>query len=204
MSTTKDRSGARPAAPDASLRAASELLEDRRAEIFLRWERAVRGAGGDPGAAALTDPVPELLERLAELDPERGAGPVVSATEALERAPAGGEDLLATVTRLALLRDVVIEQWESMPRGGATALRLLNQAFDRATVVAVARAAAAQARVARGFDRLAEVVSEGEPLDVQLPRLLRIVVEESSAVDGAVTGTGAMTPLVGTSSRLAV
>src|SRR5438876_326763 len=83
MGTSDDRSGAGPS-PEASVRALSEFLTMNRAEILARWRGAVRRTQGDEAAAELSDPVPELLDRVAELGP--GGDLPVSATQVLEQA----------------------------------------------------------------------------------------------------------------------
>jgi signal transduction histidine kinase len=177
MGTSDDRSAG--AGADASLRALSEFLTVNRAEILARWRGAVRRVQGEEIAAALADPVPALLDRL----PSDAQGEVTS-TEVLEQGPGGGEDLTATVTQLCLLREELLELWESGPRGGAAAVRVLDRAIDAAVLGAVMRASAARDRVGRALERLAQLQETDRERLVE--GLLRVVLEEASAVDGAV------------------
>jgi signal transduction histidine kinase len=183
MGTSDDRSGP-GASPQASLRALSEFLTTNRAEIVARWRGAVRRALGEE-AADLADPVPELLDRLAELEPGDGDGRL-SATQVLEQGGVADEDATAAVTQLVLLRDQVVELWEDLPREGSAAMRLLNRALDAAVMGVVVRAAAAHLRMGRALDRLAEAARAAGAVETQIDSLLRIVLEEGVAVDGAV------------------
>jgi len=181
---TDDRSGA-GASADASLRALSEFLTTNRAEILALWRAAVSRVQGEDAAADLIDPVPDLLDGIADL---RLSDPTVTATEILEQGDRGSHDPEAAVTQLALLRDQVLARWESLPRGGAGALRLLNRAVDGAILAAVAGAGGRRKRLDRGLHRLAELQATPSSAGTErlLDGLLRIVLEESAAIDGAV------------------
>jgi signal transduction histidine kinase len=145
----------------------------------------VRRAQGEEAAAELSDPVPELLDRVAELGSSPGE-PLVSATEVLEIGTVSREDLVTDVTRVVLLRDQVLELWEELPRGGAAAVRLLNRALDASVLGLVVQSSSTHARMGRALDRLSEAARGPEDIEVQIEGLLHIVLEEAVAVDGAV------------------
>jgi signal transduction histidine kinase len=159
-------------------------LTANRAEIVASWRSAVRRTLGEE-AAALPDPVPQLLDRIAELEPADGDDPV-SATQILEHRGAAGEDPATAVTLLVLLRDQVLELWEDLPREGPAALRALNRAVDGAVMNVVLHASAAQLRMGRALDRLADRGRATSEAEAQVEGILRIVLEEAVAVDGAV------------------
>jgi signal transduction histidine kinase len=185
MGTSDGRSGTGPS-PQASLRLVSGFLTANRAEIVARWRGAVRRTLGEE-AAELPDPVPHLLDRIAELDPAEADDPdPISATRILEQGGAAGEDAATAVTQLVLLRDQVLELWEELPREGPAALRALNRAVDGAVMGVVMRASAARQRMGRALDRLADRGRATSEVEAQVENLLRIVLEESVAVDSAV------------------
>jgi signal transduction histidine kinase len=174
MATSDDRWGS-GTAPDAPLRALFELLTSRRAEIQARWEEGLRRVLG-ADVAIDPDPVGELIERVGA-----GSESAPTATEMLERAGTDGEDLVAAITRATVLRDAVTAEWQSVPRGGAPALRMLDQALDRAILEAAIRSSAGRDRNGRALDRLALAARGGAEPEA----LLRILLEESAVIDGA-------------------
>jgi signal transduction histidine kinase len=184
VATSDDRSGTGTCA-DASLRALSRFLTVHRAEIVARWRSAVRRAQGEEAASGLRDPLPDLLDWIAEFGSGGDVSPV-SATQVLEQGMSGGPDVVAAITQLVLLRDLVVELWEELPAGGAAALRPLNRALDSAVLGVLVRAQVAHTRVDRALDRLAAAGFAAQPLDAELEALLRILLEEASAIDGAV------------------
>jgi signal transduction histidine kinase len=174
MGTSDDRWGS-GSAPDAPLRALFELLTSKRAEIQARWEDGVRRVLG-PEAATDPDPVGDLIERVGA-----GSESTPTPTEVLELAGSAGEDLVAAVTRATVLRDAVTAEWQSVPRGGAPALRMLDQALDRAILEAAIRSSARRDRHGRALDRLTSAARAGAEPEA----LLRVLLEESAVIDGA-------------------
>lgn len=171
-------------AADASIKALSEFLHGHRGEILARWERAVRKILGPhaEGFDRLVDPFTDLLDQFAVLtDGENGDG--APAGERHAPGAEGGMELGPLVTGYVLLRDTVVELWVPPARGAGPALRMLDQAVDRAILGAVRRFSAAQDSAWRALDRVAVLVREGGELQALMDGLLRVVLESATAAD---------------------
>jgi signal transduction histidine kinase len=171
---------------EASIKALSEFLDDNRSEIMARWERSLRqilGAHAD-GFDQSIDPLADLLEQFSVLMDGEGADTALPG----ERTTPGAErnvELGPLVTSYVLLRDTVVELWSPPPRGSAAALRMLDQAVDRAILGAVRRFSNAQEAAWRAVDRVSELVRQGGELPSLLDGLQRIVLESVPVADCA-------------------
>src|SRR5688500_11153516 len=104
----------------------------------------------------MVDPFADLLDHFSLLphgaQEENGDG-----DRASERHLPGAErsmELGPLVTGYVLLRDTIVELWVPPARGAAPALRLLDQAIDRAILAAVRRSSASQDAAWRAMDRV--------------------------------------------------
>jgi signal transduction histidine kinase len=82
-----------------------------------------------------------------------------------------------------LLRDTVVELWVPPTRAAGSALRVLDQAIDRAILGAVRRFTAAQEAAWRALDRVAALVGQSADLPALLDGVLHIVLESASTAD---------------------
>ncbi len=172
----------------------SDFLRSRHVEILATWEQAVRTL---PIARTLDRPrlldhIPAILELIANLVDEgaatAGSQPklsgVESDTHALQRLD-DGYDLAAVVSEYAVLRSCILDLWErdrlGISRRGE--LRLLNNAIDQAVVAAVSRYTQARQRTLEMLDRVSSIALESGDLEVFLPRLLRVVMDTTEAID---------------------
>jgi signal transduction histidine kinase len=171
---------------EASVKALSEFLNGNRGEILARWERSLQrilGPHGD-GFDQAIDPLADLLEQFAVLVDGEG-GEVAPTGERGGPGAAPNLQLGPLVTGYVLLRDTVVELWVPPARGSAAALRLLDQAIDRAILGAVQRFSQAQEAAWRSVDRVAALVREPGELPVLLEGILRIVLESTATADCA-------------------
>lgn len=172
--------------PDASIRALSEFLHGNRGEILARWERSIHKILGQQaeGFDRMMDPLTDLLDHFAVLTEGEAAEPTAGGERT---APGAGRnmELGPLVTGYVLLRDTIVELWPPPTRGSSAALRVLDQAIDRAILGAVRRFSAAEESAWRAVDRVSELVRQGGPLPALLDGLLRIVLESASSADCA-------------------
>jgi len=172
--------------PEASIKALSDFLHDQRGEILTRWERSVQkilGAQAE-GFDRMRDPLSDLLDHFAALTD--GESSEVSA--GAERNAPGAErtmELGPLVTGYVLLRDTIVELWNPPARASSVALRVLDQAIDRAILGAVRRFSAAEEAAWRAVDRVSDLVRQGGALPGLLDGLLRIVLESAASADCA-------------------
>jgi signal transduction histidine kinase len=171
---------------EASIKALAEFLNGNRGEILARWERSVHkilGAHAE-GFEQLVDPLADLLDHFAVLTD----GEPAETTPAGERGTPGAERTLQLgplVTGYVLLRDTIVELWVPPTRGSAAALRVLDQAIDRAILGAVRRFSNAQEAAWRAVDRVSGLVRQVGELPALLDGLLRIVLESTATADCA-------------------
>jgi signal transduction histidine kinase len=168
---------------EASIKVLSEFLNGNRGDILARWERSLNQilGGQADGFDQTIDPLADLLEQFAALTD--GDADIARADER-----AGGErnlELGPLVTGYVLLRDTIVELWVPPTRGSAAALRVLDQAIDRAILVAVRRYTSAQDAAWRALDRVTALVKQGGPLEELLPELLGVVLQSTAAADCA-------------------
>jgi signal transduction histidine kinase len=172
---------------EASIKALSEFLDGNRGEILARWERSVHRMLGPSaltdGLVPMMDPLSDLLDELAVLTDAAGAETPLPGEPAL-----GGErrfDLGPLITGHVLLRDAIVELWVPPPRGSAAALRLLDQATDRAILGAVRRHARAQDGAWRALERVTALARQERELPALLQGILRVALESGGAADCA-------------------
>jgi signal transduction histidine kinase len=170
--------------PEASIRALSEFLQGNRGEILARWERSIQRILGTQaeGWDRIQDPLTDLLEHFAVLTD----GEPTDGGSTTERTAPGAErtlELGPLVTGYVLLRDTVVELWTPPARTSSAALRVLDQAIDRAILGAVRRFSAAEEAAWRAVDRVSDLVRQGGALPALLDGLLRIVLESASSAD---------------------
>jgi hypothetical protein len=103
--------------------ALAEVIRSSRDDVLARWEAGVRtlAAGARTPQRALFDEVPAFLDGLIErLDAAPGAADEgrddFALRHGLERL-AQGFDVVEVVAELALLRECLLEAWESAPAG---------------------------------------------------------------------------------------
>ncbi len=174
-----------------------EFIRTHHSAILREWERAVRL---QPWAEALSEPcllnhMPDVLERVAGevegLPPgERSSLEESPEVHALDRLDVG-VDLEQVTGEYALLRTCVLRLYRQHARqvGGVDAVRLLEEVerlergFDEAVEAAVTRYGKARERTLMALDRIAEEALGTEDVDTFLPRLLRVLLETTEAVD---------------------
>jgi signal transduction histidine kinase len=172
---------------EASIKALSEFLNGNRAEILARWDRSVQkilGAQAE-GFDQQIDPLADLLDQFTVLTEGEEAEPFTD--EDQRGLPGAGRNLELgpLVTGYVLLRDTIVELWIPPARGSGAALRLLDQAIDRAILGAVRRFSSAQESAWRAVDRVSALVRQGGELPAVLEGILRIVLESASTADCA-------------------
>jgi PAS domain S-box-containing protein len=172
----------------------ADFLRARHAEIVARWEEDVRAL---PIARTLDRPrlldhIPKILDLIADLvDAGASAGgvprvlpqkpPDLHAIQRLEE----GYDLASVVTEYTILRQCILDLWEKerQPLARPGELRLLNGALDEAVVSSVSRYAKARQQTLEALDRVSSVALASGDLETFLPRLLRVLLETTEAVD---------------------
>ncbi len=166
------------------------LLRAHREELLAAWERCVRTmpAARELDRPTLIDHVPAVLERIADLAGEPGAGgrPPEDAAEhhAVHRL-GEGLDLTQVVAELGVLRDCIVRLWQEHVDGPMqpAELRVLHQAIDRAMAASIERYTRARDRTLQALDRLADAALESRTLDSFLHRLLHALVQTTATVD---------------------
>jgi len=173
------------------------FIRAHRTRILEDWEGSVRRL---PCAQGLSRPrlmehLPDLLERIANAVEKVHTGgqssleqmPEVHALERLD----SGYDLDAVAEEYALLRACILQRYgEYVEAHGdssmAVAMREVvsfNRTFDEAVSAAVSRYTRARERTLVALDRISEAALGSEELDAFLPRLLRVMLETTEAVD---------------------
>jgi signal transduction histidine kinase len=174
-----------------------DFIREHRSLILETWERAIRGLpyAQDLSRPQLLDHLPELLERLAHVVETGRAGEhrtleMVPEVHALERLDSG-YDLEEVTEEYALLRACILQLYgEHAQAAGADCIAeamgevvRFNRTFDEAVAAAVSRYARARERTLVALDRISEAVLGTEDLDTFLPKLLRVMLETTEAVD---------------------
>ncbi|ATB42611.1 histidine kinase [Cystobacter fuscus] len=173
------------------------FIHTQRARILADWEEAVRRLPYAQGLSRprLLDHLPELLDRIANVVETVHTGGESSLDEmpevhALERLDSG-YDLDEVAEEYALLRACILQLYgEHLASVGASSLAVamremvsFNRTFDEAVSAAVSRYTRARERTLVALDRISEAALGTEDLDVFLPRLLRVMLETTEAVD---------------------
>ncbi|WP_257449254.1 GAF domain-containing sensor histidine kinase [Archangium lipolyticum] len=174
-----------------------DFIRRHGSHILSHWEVEVRQLPytRDLSRPRLLDHLPELLERMAHVvesaqtdeHPTLEAVPEVHALERLD----SGFDLDAVAEEYALLRACVLQLYgEHVASAGAEHMALamremlhFNRTFDEAVAAAVSRYAKARERTLVALDRISEAALGTEDLDTFLPKLLRVMLETTEAVD---------------------
>jgi PAS domain S-box-containing protein len=174
-----------------------DFLRAHRSLILEHWERAVRQL---PGIQGLPHPrlgghLPLLLDRMAGMMEALHQGDPVGLAEtpeldALERLDLG-YDLEEVSGEYSALRASILrlyaEHLEHSSAEGLAAvlgeLERFNRAFDELMAAAVARHGRARERTFQVFERISQAAHGTEDLDTFLPRLLRVMLEATRAVD---------------------
>jgi signal transduction histidine kinase len=171
-----------------------DFIRDHQPRILEEWTREARHLSGVQGLSRLQllDHLPQLLERIANVVETVHTGEHRTLEElpevhALDRLDAGF-DLEQVASEYALLRACILRLYSEHVgerNTGVLAREMLrfNQTFDAAVVTAVARYAHARERTLVALDRLSGAALGTEDLDTFLPRLLRIILECTEAVD---------------------
>jgi PAS domain S-box-containing protein len=141
------------------------------------------------------DHLPRLLEHVADVveTVHTGEHRTLDGTaeeHALERLDVG-LDLQQITQEYAVLRGCVLRRFgEHVARTGVSDVALMmrevtrfNRTFDEAVSTAVSRYTRARERTLVALDRISEAALGTEELDTFLPRLLRIILETTEAVD---------------------
>jgi PAS domain S-box-containing protein len=174
-----------------------DFIRRNGSHILAHWEVEVRRLPStrELSRPRLLDHLPELLARMAHVveSTQMGEHPTLEAlpeVHALERLDSG-YDLEAVAEEYALLRACVLHLYgehvasagaEHMARAMREMLRF-NRTFDEAVAAAVSRYAKARERTLVALDRISEAALGTEALDTFLPRLLRVMLETTEAVD---------------------
>jgi hypothetical protein len=161
--------------------------------ILEDWAREVRELPlglQDLSRSGFLDHLPQLLEHVANVVETVHTGEHrtlngMAEEHALERLDVGLD------LEYAVLRGCVLRRFgEHVARTGALDAALMmrevtrfNRTFDEAVSTAVSRYTRARERTLVALDRLSEVALGTEDLDTFLPRLLRIILETTEAVD---------------------
>jgi len=185
------------------LRAGQERLElgpfirENRVRLLQEWERTVRRLpyARDLSRPRLLDHLPDLLDRIAQVvETVRTGGheslddlPEVHALDRLD----SGFDLDEVAGEYALLRGCILQLYaEHVESAGAASLAMamqevvrFNRTFDEAVAAAVSRYARARERTLVALDRISEAALGTEDVDSFLPKLLRVMLETTEAVD---------------------
>ncbi len=173
------------------------FIRRQRTRILADWEGAVRQLPYAQGLSRprLFDHLPDLLDRIANVVETVHTGGESSLDEmpevhALERLDSG-YDLDEVAEEYALLRACILQLYgEHLASAGEPALAVamremvsFNRTFDDAVSAAVSRYTRARERTLVALDRISEAALGTEALDVFLPRLLRVMLETTEAVD---------------------
>ncbi|AKJ06719.1 PAS domain S-box-containing protein [Archangium gephyra] len=174
-----------------------DFIRENVARILESWEREVRllPVLRDFSRPRLINHLPEFLERVAVVvetvhtgeEKTLGAFPEEHALERLNV----GLDVEQVAQEYALLRACVLElyaghlgamgAWE--PGVLMREVVYFNRTFDEAVATSVSRYARARTRTLVALERLSEAALGTEDLDTFLPRLLRVILETTEAVD---------------------
>jgi PAS domain S-box-containing protein len=175
------------------IRRVADFLRQKQPEILRAWEDAVRAL---PKARALDRPrlidhLPGLLNQIADFIEEArqtrsreaftDQSPEKHATERLDE----GYDLSEVVLEYGVLRRAIFEllgrerQELSQPKE----LGALNVALDEAVGAAVHRYTRARHRTLEGLDRISTLAIARGDVDAFLPKILKVVLETTEAVD---------------------
>ncbi len=173
------------------------FIREHRARLLQEWERAVRQLpyARDLSRPRLLDHLPDLLDRIAHVvETVRTGGhesleelPEVHALDRLD----SGFDLDDVAGEYALLRGCILQLYaEHVEAAGAASLAVamqevvrFNRTFDEAVAAAVSRYARARERTLVALDRISEAALGTEDADIFLPKLLRVMLETTEAVD---------------------
>ncbi|WP_081465882.1 ATP-binding protein [Stigmatella aurantiaca] len=173
------------------------FIRAQHAQILKDWEQSVRQL---PHAQRLSRPrlldhLPDLLERIANVVETVHTGGAASLEDmpeihALDRLDSG-YDLDEVAAEYALLRTCILHFYgDSVKSGGTESMALamremvsFNRTFDEAVAAAVSRYAQARERTLVALDRISEAALGTENLDTFLPKLLRVILETTEAVD---------------------
>ncbi|MFL5351046.1 GAF domain-containing protein [Archangium sp.] len=175
-----------------------DFIRERRAHILEHWERAVRQLPSTQGLPypRLGGHLPVLLDRMARrmeaLHQGREHGELAETPElhALERLDLGF-DLEEVSAEYSVLRTSILRLYgehleRTAPGELATVLWELerfNRSFDELMAAAVSRHARARERTYQVLERISQAGLGTEDLDTFLPRLLRVMLEATTAVD---------------------
>ncbi|MCY1075341.1 ATP-binding protein [Archangium lansingense] len=186
-----------PVAGAGERRRLCDFIREQRELILAEWERAVRLIPYTRQLShfRLLNHLPPLLDRMADLVEGVHTGAQGSLEEwpeihALQRLDVGF-DLEQVTHEYSLLRSSVLRLYGQYvghqgERDVETLLReveRLNQTFDEAVAIAVARYSRARERTLVALERISEAALGSEDLDTFLERLLRVVLETTEAVD---------------------
>ncbi|MFY0529222.1 ATP-binding protein [Archangium gephyra] len=173
------------------------FIRENRVRLLQEWERTVRRLpfARDLSRPRLLDHLPDLLDRIAHVvETVRTGGhesledlPEVHALERLD----SGFDLDEVAGEYALLRGCILQLYaEHVESAGAASLAVamqevvrFNRTFDEAVASAVSRYARARERTLVALDRISEAALGTEDADIFLPKLLRVMLETTEAVD---------------------
>ncbi|WNG44926.1 PAS domain-containing protein [Archangium minus] len=173
------------------------FIREHRSRLLEDWERAVRRLPYAQGLSRprLLDHLPDLLERIACVVETVHTGehqtleqmPEVHALERLD----SGFDLDEVAEEYALLRACILQLYgEHVEAAGAASMAVamrevvsFNRTFDEAVAAAVSRYARARERTLVALDRISEAALGTEDLTTFLPKLLRVMLETTEAVD---------------------
>jgi signal transduction histidine kinase len=170
----------------------AEFLRTHRHDILDRWRKAVedRPAAQGLSPTALIDHMPDLLDAIAEtgeahvFDHRSRLDTETAERHALERL-GEGLDLSEVVVELAVLRDCILQVWDTQRAPGAARpeVRFLNRSVDRAMAASIDRYTRARDRTLKALDRISAAALEARRLDDLLQRLLEVMVETTAAID---------------------
>ncbi|AKJ08113.1 sensory box histidine kinase [Archangium gephyra] len=174
-----------------------DFIRGHRSHILEDWERAVRQLPCTRGLPypRLGTHLPVLLERMAGMMEARHQGAPGGPAEtpeldALDRLDLG-YDLEEVSGEYSALRDTILrlytghlEQREAHELAAMLGeLAQFHRAFDELMAAAVARHARARERTFHVLERISQAARGTEDLDTFLPRLLRVMLEATTAVD---------------------
>lgn len=172
----------------------SAFIRGRKGDVLAEWSRAVRKL---PVAArldtpALMDHMPLLLDRIADLvcALEEGGSTELPREDAEQHAVGRleeGFDLGEVVGEYSILRDRLLDLWARESAAGlvGSAVRIMNQAIDRAVSASIEQFVEARERTMAALDRVSSAALEAHSLQELLERLLRVVLETIPACDTA-------------------
>jgi PAS domain S-box-containing protein len=175
-----------------------DFIRERRTHILEHWERAVRQLPSTRGLPypRLGTHLPVLLDGMARMmealhqGREHGALAETPELHALERLDLGF-DLEEVSDEYSALRASILRLYAehlecTAPGELATVLWELerfNRSFDALMGAAVSRHARARERTFQVLERISQAALGTEDLDTFLPRLLRVMLEATTAVD---------------------